>query len=103
MSMMMKNLKIFQVFSFLNLVESIEISVDDDFEEVPEKKKELKFETVSKDKMPVAPVYMIEYFLGACLAGYIVNYILGRVSNGSLAQRWFDAAESFLVSFLAFA
>ena len=74
--------------------------VDDDFEEVPEKKKELKFETVSKDKMPVAPVYVIEYFLGACLAGYILNYILGRVSNGTLAQRWFDAAESFLVSFL---
>ena len=49
--------------------------------------------------MPTSPVYVIEYVLGACLAGYILNYILGRVSNGTLAQRWFDAAESFLVSF----
>ena len=52
--------------------------------------------------MPTSPVYVIEYVLGACLAGYILNYILGRVSNGTLAQRWFDAAESFLVSFLPY-
>ena len=49
--------------------------------------------------MQTSPIYVIEYILGACLAGYIFNYILGRVSNGTLAQRWFDAAESFLVSF----
>ena len=52
--------------------------------------------------MPTSPIYVIEYVLGACLAGYIFNYILGRVSNGTLAQRWFDAAESFLVSFFLY-
>ena len=81
------------------------LSVDDDFDEPkqqqqkPSKKKELKIETVPKHKMPTKQVYVVEYVLGACLAGYILNYVLGRVTNGTLAQRWFDAAESFLVSF----
>jgi len=76
------------------------LSVDDDFEtpssSQKSKKKELKIETVPKNKMPSKQVYVVEYVLGACLAGYILNYVLGRVTNGTLAQRWFDAAESFL-------
>ena len=81
------------------------LSVDDDFEtpssSQKSKKKELKIETVPKNKMPSKQVYVVEYVLGACLAGYILNYVLGRVTNGTLAQRWFDAAESFLVSHLS--
>ena len=49
-------------------------------------------------KRPSAPVYIVEYFLGACIALYIVNYILGRITNGNLAQQWFEGSKSFLVN-----
>jgi len=79
----------------LDEFEAITVDEEEFAEEAP-KKKELKIENIPKHKMPTSPIYVIEYVLGACLAGYIFNYILGRVSNGTLAQRWFDAAESFL-------
>ena len=60
---------------------------EEEFAEEAPKKKELKIENIPKHKMQTSPIYVIEYVLGACLAGYIFNYILGRVSNDTLAQR----------------
>ena len=35
--------------------------------------------------------------MGACLVAYVMNYIFGRITNGNIAQQWFENARSFLV------
>jgi len=71
---------------------------DDDSQEKEETPtlKIINADTIKPGKLPVANVYVVEYFLAACLFGYVFNYVLGRVSNGNLAQRWFEASQSFL-------
>jgi len=53
---------------------------------------------IPESKRPSAPVYVVEYFMGACLVAYVMNYIFGRITNGNIAQQWFENARSFLES-----
>jgi len=53
---------------------------------------------IPESKRPTAPVYVVEYFMGACLVAYVMNYIFGRITNGNIAQQWFENARSFLES-----
>ena len=41
---------------------------------------------------------MVEYGLGFILFLYVMNYIYGRLTNGNLAQDWFEKAQTFLES-----
>lgn len=76
----------------------------EEFENIPpeEKKSEglniIEPSEVPKDVRPTKAIYTIEYGLSAILILYIVNYIYGRVQNGTIATDWFGAAQPFLES-----
>ena len=73
--------------------------IGEDFEDEPIANTDLNFvkPDASAMKKTAGPIYMVEYFLAACIGLYVVNYILGRITNGNVAQQWFEGAESFLV------
>merc|ERR1712110_390283 len=80
--------------------EDFENVFGEDFEDEPIATTDLNFvkPDASAMKKTAGPIYMVEYFLAACIGLYVVNYILGRITNGNVAQQWFEGAESFLTS-----
>ena len=105
-SLMMKNLKICQVIISTILLykipcNSINLLVDNFDEEDNQASQQpptfISPDKIPESKRPTAPVYVVEYFMGACLVAYVMNYIFGRITNGNIAQQWFENARSFLV------